>query len=291
MRIKKILLRIALPPLPVLLLAITAGIAVPTVSLAVCGAYHPVTYIGYALSFYALMLISLRIPRIIFAVRTAKNGDGIIGKLWRDPVKKLKFSVTLSLIFNTGYTVLNVFVAVTYRSLWSLVIGAYYVPLTLLRLFLFRYVRRPGDFELQLKRCRMIGVLLVLIHAALSGMIVYITTRDDPTGHGEIMTITMALYTFAATYFAISGLVRYRRLKSPVFSLAKEIDLTAALVSMLMLERVMLATFGDGNRNFTKAMIYSSGGVIAMFIFGLALYTVIGTTLKLKKLRNSKNER
>jgi hypothetical protein len=58
---------------------------------------------------------------------------------------------------------------------------------------------------------------------------------------------------------------------------------------MITLEATMLTTFGtnEGQR-FRQIMMASSGGVISMFIVGMAIYMIVNGTKKLKENNNGK---
>ena len=93
----------------------------------------------------------------------------------------------------------------------------------------------------------------------------------------------MAAYTFTTFTFAVINIIRYRKYKSPVFSAAKAISLACACVSIITLEATMLTTFSAGNDEmFRRIMMATSGGVVSVFIVGMAIYMIVNATKRLK---------
>ena len=84
-------------------------------------------------------------------------------------------------------------------------------------------------------------------------------------------------------------LVRYRKLGSPILSTAKTVSLSAALVSMLTLEKAMLATFSSGNdEQFRLIMTGATGAGVTILILGMAIYMVIVANKQIKKIKDVK---
>ena len=98
----------------------------------------------------------------------------------------------------------------------------------------------------------------------------------------------MAAYTFTSFTLAIINVVRYRKYNSPVFSASKVISLAAACVSMLTLESTMLTTFDDGTMDILsrRILLAASGGVVSVFIVAMAIYMIVQSGKKMKRLKN-----
>jgi hypothetical protein len=169
---------------------------------------------------------------------------------------------------------------------------AYYAFLAVMRFFLVKHTRvfAPSEKEeLELKRSRMCGWLLLLMNIALSVIIVFIVVWNRTFYYHEITTITLAAYTFTTFTFAIINIVRYRKYNSPLYLTAKAISLIAASVSMLTLETAMLTTFSTGNdAGFSQLMLALTGAAVAIFAITMAVLIIVRGNKKLKELKTSK---
>ena len=88
---------------------------------------------------------------------------------------------------------------------------------------------------------------------------------------------------------AVIGFNKYRKLKSPVYTAGKMLGLATALVSMLTLEKAMLATFGAGNdEQFRLIMTGATGAGVTILILGMAIYMVIVANKQIKKIKDVK---
>ena len=165
-----------------------------------------------------------------------------------------------------------------------------------MRFFLVRHTSRhkPGELmKEELIKYRACGIVFLLMNLALALIIFFMVYWNRTFNHHEITTITIAAYTFASLTMAIMNVVKYRKYNSPVYSASKAISLTAALVSMLTLESTMLTTFGDGTMDLTtrRIMLGATGGVISVFIIGMAIYMIVQSNKKLKLLRTAEDEK
>ena len=100
-----------------------------------------------------------------------------------------------------------------------------------------------------------------------------------------VLIYVAALYTFSALAVSLTGLIRFRKYKSPVLSVSRMINLTAALVSLLILETAMLSQFGgDMPLSMQNIFIAATGAGISIVIIVTALYMILKTTRMLRRL-------
>ena len=242
---------------------------------------------SYVISFYTLMIVCFRIPRIIKGCKRIANENKYI-LLYRNDVQlRMKISLYGTFLYNAAYAVLQLFLGFYHGSIWFYSMAVYYILLAIMRFFLLRHARTylpREEMEHELKKYRLCGIGMLLMHGALAAIIAYITWQNRAFKHHEITTIAMATYTFVAFTVAIENMVKYRKYKSPVYSAAKTISLVCACVSMLTLENAMLTTFGEeGEESFRQWMLGISGGVVSLVVLSLAIYMIVVST---KQLRN-----
>lgn len=285
-RIWKVLL---FPPPVVLIILAPVAAAALVYSMLRLEESDPVRIGSYVLAFYALTILCARIPKLVRVLREVKTENRYV-KLWTGDIR-LRTSVTLagSVLWNTAYGALQLGLGIYHRSAWFYSLAAYYATLAAMRLSLVRHTmrHRPGEqMRQELTRYRTCGWVFLLTNLALSGMMFYMIYENRVTRHGEIITITMAAYTFTTLTMAIVNVIRYRKLGSPAVSAAKAISLAAACVSMLTLENTMLTTFRSETMTPEKARLFLalSGGAVSIFIIAMAVYMIVQANRKLKAL-------
>lgn len=255
--------------------------------------YDILSIASYVVSFYALVVVCFRIPDMIKLFKSIRNENKYVVNYRQDATLRIKLSLYGTLIFNGAYAALQLGMGLWHHSIWFYSLAGYYILLAVMRFLLLRHTKEYNplqDMKLELKKYRMCGIYLLFLNSILTVILFYIIWQNRTFKHHEITTIAMAAYTFTTFTFAIINIIRYRKYKSPVFSAAKAISLACACVSMITLEATMLTTFSTGNDElFRRIMMASSGGVISMFIVGMAIFMIINATKQLKNRCETSN--
>jgi cytochrome c biogenesis protein CcdA len=114
-----------------------------------------------------------------------------------------------------------------------------------------------------------------------------IVRQDMTYSYPEVITITLAAYTFYKITSSILSIVRYRKYKSPILSASKAIRLVAALVSMISLETAMLTTFGgEMPEEIRDLFIILAGAAVSAVILTMAFYMILHAGREIKRIRN-----
>ena len=245
-------------------------------------------YISYMLAAYTLTVWCFKIPKFIATIKNIKNENKYV-KLWSGDVQ-LRMNVSLygTFILNVVYAVFQLCLGLYHASFWYYSMAGYYICLAVMRFYLSRHTSKHkagGRMREELIRYRNCGIVFLVMNFTLSLMTFFIVYWDKTFIHHEITTIAMAAYTFTTFTIAIINIVKYRKYKSPVYSASKAISLAAAWVSMLTLTSTMLTTFGEGNEILMRRiMLGSLGGVISVFIIGMAIYMIANAGKQLRKI-------
>ncbi len=248
---------------PVWIIALLVPICTAALVYTFIGGYeaHPVAYFTYVLSFYTLTAVVVRCIKVIPKhYKSAKQRvyDNPIGeKFMTDMRFRTHVSLYGSLGVNLLYVALNVVLGFLYHTSWFFVLAFYYTILAVMRFLLLRFVNRVGIGENrfgELRRSRLCGYILLTVNLALSGAVLMILYQNKGYEYNGILIYVMAAYTFYITTLTIINLIKYRKLGSPVMSMAKIINMAAALVSMLSLETAMFSQFGkDSGQKYTPS--------------------------------------
>lgn len=282
---KKRVMRLLFPPAAVLALLIPVSAAALIHGFLSLPEHDWRRIASYALSFYVLLILCLRIPAILARIRSFRQENRRYLRYKNDVRLRMNLSLWTACIYNAAYAALQLALGIRHRSAWFYAMAGYYCLLAMLRLMLGRHIRAcaPGEhMRSEWRSYRLCGAGLLAMNLALSVFTLYFVLHLRQLRHHEITVIAMSAYTFGALALAIVNVVRYRRYESPACSAAKALSLASAAVSMLSLEDAMLTTFGDaGQQPFRQIMLAASGAAVATFIVAMALYMIFRATASL----------
>lgn len=247
-----------------------------------------VAYLSYILSSYALILTVIKVTGVVRWVRREIKNHPLVKKVYSIPLveqyfSEMSFRVEISLypgfVINLFYAGIKFFSGILYHSVWFGTLAVYYILLAIMRFSLLRHVRRKGkkhqNFVSELKICRLCGMILLVLDWALTGIIILVVRKNSGFEYPGMLIYIMALYTFYAVITAAVNVVKYRKHESPVLSVIKIINLTAALVSLLSLETAMLTQFGAArDAAFRQMMSASTGAGVNILVLAMAVYII-----------------
>jgi len=281
-----------------ILTAILTPIAIALLfgAVAFWGSQSVLSYLSYALAFYVLTVWCIKIPRIVAWIRKFKRENRYARRWASDARLRVTVSLYSSLIWNVAYGAFQLGLGVYHRTVWFGSLGAYYVLLALMRIFLVRHTRRhaPGEnLRQEYSKLRAIGWIFLIMNLALSLIIFFMVYWQRTFEHHMITAIAFAAYTFASLTVAIVNAVKYRKYKSPVYTAATLIGLMAACVSVLTLESTMLTAFGGESMSAVtqKTMLGLTGGVISALCIAMAIYMIVNGSEKLKEDKQNRRLR
>lgn len=293
MDLKKISNKLIFPPLwLMILLAVLSAAAL--IFVFVKGLENSVAaYILYSVAFYTLSVICIFLFNVLpkrYKKIKQKIYDHPIGNRYMtDAAFRTHISLYLSLFINLLYVGVNLLSFVLYRSVWFVFLAGYYVILAVMRFVLLRYVRKEGIGKNrlgELKSTMLCSWVLLTLTFVLTGAVMMILYKDKGFNYSGILIYIMAGYTFYITSHAITNLVKYRKLGSPVMMTAKVITLSAALVSMLALETAMFSQFGqDMSPQSRWLMIALTGAGVSLVVVTMSVYMILRSHKEIKKLK------
>lgn len=272
---KKIGFNLLYPHVAVILILLPISVAFLVYSLICLTSTSIIAIISYLLSFYVLLTICFRMPRIIVFFKNLKEQNKYINKWFSDVHLRMNVTLYASLIWNIAFAIFQLGLGFYHKSFWFYSMFAYYILLGVIRFFLVRHTRKYKANEetvIEIKKSILCGWLLIIMNLALALIVFFMVYWNRTFYHHMITTIAMAAYTFLTFTFAIINIVKYRKYKSPVYSTAKSISLIAGSVSMLTLETTMLTTFGSTDASIFNQIMLSLTGIA---VIGFAITTAI----------------
>lgn len=173
--------------------------------------------------------------------------------------------------------------SILYISFWDGALAVYNIPLCAVRIYLIRRVPaepQEPDVNRELRHYRTIGLFLIALDTALSGIATQIVRDGQGSDYPRMLIFVAALYAFYSLTLAIVNTVRFRKFNSPVLSAAKAVNLTTALVSIFNLETAMIAQFGADQVYFRLIMTACTAFAVCGIVLGTAIFMVISADSK-----------
>ena len=298
-RMKKILKKLfCLSPVPTLMISIPAyGLVI--YALAGENVEPIIAYAAYFLSAYAFIITVTGITGVVRLIRQGIDqhplvrkmlGIPLVSRYLKEDLFRTEAALYQGFFVNLLYVGIKMFSGIFYRSVWFITLAVYYALLAVMRASLLHYVRNNEKNKFsEWRRYCLCGIILMVMNAALVGIIVLAVHQNSGFEYPGILIYVMAMYAFYAMITAVRSVIKFRRYGSPVMSAAKAINLTAALVSMLSLETAMLTQFGAADDpKFRQIMTASTGAGVSMIVLGMAVFMIVRSTKHMKHMKQEK---
>lgn len=277
------------PNTVLMILLVPIATALLVVSMVFVGTESAIAYVSYVLAAYTLTVWCMKIPDVIRFFKRFKEENKYAQKWLNDTRLRVNVSLYGSFVWNALYGVFQLWLGIYHHTFWFSSLGAYYICLGVMRFFLVRHTQKyaPGErMQTELIKYRACGWVFLVMNLALALIIFFMIYWNRTFQHHMITAIAMAAYTFTSFSMAIVNVVKYKKYNSPVFSASKAISFAAACVSMLTLTSTMLTTFSDGTMDVLtqKMMLGSVGIAVSGVVVTMAIYMIVQSTKKLKKI-------
>jgi len=243
-------------------------------------------YFLYALSAYSLAALCVKLPGAIRAGRQWLSRHPRLTAFWEN--KELQFQLELyrEQIINFTYGSFKIASGVLLGSAWIGCDGIYNMTQSLIQLFQIlrrKYAKTP---EQQWKSYRFCGVLILLMHLTLIGIVFQMVNWNRAEEHGEIMVITTALFAFYKLISGFMSIAKDRKHVRPVDSSIRMLDLAQAFFAIFSLQASMFHTFGTGE-DWEHLMNILTGSGVCLLIVSIGLYMIRRGNREIKKLQES----
>lgn len=214
-------------------------------------------------------------------------------KAYRDYGYRTILTAGAGTAINFAFTVYNGVWGITNRSVWFITMAVYYSLLGGMRFFSI-HAKRKTDLELDYEKAfqdeiavmKWDGVLLLLMTAALGGIVFLKITRNMVTPYSVELAITTAVYTFYKLSFAVRNMWKVRGLGSPILTAVRNIAFADALVSLFSLQVLMLVSFASESEGRYDVVMNSLTGLavcIAIILMGIWMVRAVGYSRKKKR--------
>ena len=205
--------------------------------------------------------------------------NALVNRMLESQRDRVILSASMGLSLNLAYAVYHGTLGFCSHSLWFLLLGAYYILLSVMRFGVVRYESQNQKREDSLSPeflLRFLGILFLTLAVLLAFSAYWSFRHDVAVQHQEIMMITIATYTFYKITAAAVHAVRARRQRSAWLIALRNIGCADAAASLLTLQRSMLVSF-DGMRGENRDVLNAlTGAGVCILIAVLGIGMMVG---------------
>lgn len=231
-------------------------------------------YLLYALAFALLCVGGFYLQRDIRLLRKDVllpliETNPLTRKAYRDYGYRTLLTAEGGTAINLAFTVYNGVWGIKNHSVWFITMAVYYSLLGGMRFFSIQ-AKRKADMEPEHEKAfrreiavmKRDGVLLLLMTAALGGIVFLKITGNVVTPYSAELAIATAAYTFYKLIFAVRNMLKVRGLGSPILTAVRNIAFADALVSLFSLQVLMLVSFHSESSGTHDVVMNSIIGLV-----------------------------
>lgn len=246
----------------------------------------PISYVLYALMTYSLICIIVKLYNFIKKLIDKLIDSNQYLRKYRDDIRlRHRLALFASTGINVIYALFKFISGIIFKSIWFISFSLYYLLLVIMRVNLVRTeVNENKTLKEQYIKYRNTGIILLFMNVILSMIILIIVNEKIMITYPSSIAIGISAYTFYILTSSIINLIKYRKLKSPLMSASKVINVVTSLISLLSMEVVLLSVYGGNSTiEFKETMIMATGGGIAIIIIGISMYMIFKATEWIKE--------
>ena len=137
--------------------------------------------------------------------------------------------------------------------------------------FLLLMELKNGEDDCRLSILHASGAIMFFLVLVMASIVYVTSIRQVTEGHGEIIMITIATYTFTKLGFAIVRTIKDRKNSRLSLRIIRDISYAELAASMLNLQRTMIISFGNENHEWAHMMNIISGSAACLFIAAIGI--------------------
>lgn len=243
-------------------------------------------YFLYTLSAYSMTALCVKLPA---AIRCAKDWllrHPKLTSLLKNEELHFKLGIYFEQFINFAYGCFKIASGVILGSAWIGCDGIYNMTQALIQLFQILRRKYAKTLVQQWKSYRFCGVLILLMHLTLIGIVFQMVNWNRAEEHGQIMVITTALFAFYKVINSFISIAKDRKHRHPVDSSIRMLSLAQAFFAIFSLQASMFHTFGTG-ADWEHLMNILTGCGVCLLIVSIGIYMIRRGRREIKKLRES----
>ena len=246
------------------------------------------SYLLYGLSAYSLTALCIKLPGAVRMEKDWMRRHPKVEGLLKN--SELKFSLVLywEHFINFAYGIFKIVSGVMVGSAWIGADGIYNLAQAMIQLFQILRRKRPGTIQKQWKSYRFCGVLVLLMHLTLIGIVFQMVNWNRVEASGEIMIIATAAFAFYKFINRFIELAKDRKHKHPIDSSVRMLGLSQAIFAIFSLQAGLLHTFGTGEP-WEHLLNLAVGCMVCLLTVAMGIYMIRRANREIKHLQEKQN--
>ena len=270
-----------------LILILSAGCAAGLIWVFVKGLENWIpSYFLYALSAYCLTALCVRLPGAIRDTRAWLDRHPRVNSALQNKELHFKLELYFEQFINFAYGIFKIASGVIIGSAWIGCDGIYNMAQALIQLFQILRRRQGESLEKQWKSYRFCGILILLLHLTLIGIVFQMVNWNRAEEQGQIMVIATAAFAFYKFISSFIELAKDRKHSHPVDSSVRMLELSQAIFALFSLQASMFHTFGTGEA-WEHYMNLGTGCTVCLLTVSMGIYMIRRGNREIKKQKET----
>ena len=245
-------------------------------------------YLLYALSAYALTALCVKLPAALRDAKAWLSRHPRLARLLADHTFLFALKLYLDQLINFAYGLFKILSGVVIGSAWVGCDGIYNMAQALIQLFQILRRRKPGSMLSQWKSYRFCGVLVLLMHLTMTGIVFQMVNWNRAEEQGQIMVIATAAFAFYKFIGSFIELAKDRKHTRPIDSSVRMLELSQAAFAIFSLQASMLHTFGSGE-SWEQPLNAATGCAVCLMVTAMGIYMLRRGSREIRKIQENEH--
>ena len=245
-------------------------------------------YFLYGLSAWCLAAVCVKLPGAVHGGKIWLDRHGTIKGLLQNRELHFQLELCFEQLINFAYGIFKIASGVVLGSAWIGCDGIYNLTQALIQLFQILRRKNPGDLVRQWRSYRFCGVLILLMHLTLTGIVFQMVNWNRAEEQGQIMVIATAAFAFYKLTNSFLDIARDRKHSRPVDSSIRMLELAQAIFAIFSLQASMFHAFGTGEP-WEQGMNIMTGCAVCLLIVSMGIYMIRRGTREIKKIQENEH--
>lgn len=241
-------------------------------------------YFLYAVSAYALTALCVKLPGMVQSAKQWFARHPKITAAIGNQDRQFRLGLYMEQLLNFAYGSFKIGAGILYGSAWIGADGIYNLTLSLIQLFQILRRKNLGSIHRQWNSYRLCGVLILIMHLTLTGIVFQMVNWNRAEEQGEIMVIATAAFAFYKLTTSFLSIAKDRKHIHPVDSSVRMLNLAQAIFAIFSLQATMFHTFGAGE-NWEHMLNIITGSTVCLLVASMGVYMIRRGTREIKQLK------
>lgn len=241
-------------------------------------------YFLYALSAYGLTALCIRLPSEIRKIKEWLRRHPKLQALLKNEEAQFSLELYFEQFLNFGYGVYKIGAGVVLGSAWIGADGIYNMAQALIQLFQILRRKKPGTLLQQWRSYRVCGLLILLMHLTLTGIVFQMLNWHRVEAQGPIMIIATAAFAFYKFISSFLHVAKDRKHHHPIDSSVRMLELSQAIFAIFSLQAGLLHTFGTGE-SWESMLNVLTGCTVCLLVAAMGVYMIRRGNREIRKIQ------